>query len=82
MSPAFDRAQLGVTGVGDLIEGASRTTIIAAEVSGFGGIEIGSAVDARSRDRASNPAGSRGIAQELCHAKAMERKRAVRSACR
>ena len=73
MSRAFDQAQLGVTGVGDLIEGASRATIIAAAVSGFGRIEIGSAVGARSRDRASNPAGSRGIAQELCHAKAMER---------
>src|SRR6516225_1333874 len=62
-----------VTGVGDLIEGPSRATIIAAAVSGFGRIEIGSAVEARSLDRASNPAGSRSIAQELCHAKAMER---------
>ena len=70
MSRAFDQAVLGVTGVGDLIEGASRATIIAAAVSR---IEIGSAVDARSRDRASNPAGSRGVTQELCHAKAMER---------
>jgi hypothetical protein len=73
MNPAFDQAQLAVTGVGDLIEGPSRATIIAAAGSGFGRIEIGSAFDARSRDRASNPAGSRGIAQEPCHAKAMER---------
>ena len=51
MSPAFDQAQLGVTGVGDLIEGASRATIIAAAVSGFGRIEIGLAVDARSEGR-------------------------------
>ena len=73
MSPAFDQAQLEVTGVGDLIEGPSRATIIAAAVSGFGRIDIGSAVDARSRDRASNPAGSRGIAEQPCHAEAMKR---------
>jgi hypothetical protein len=36
MSPAFDQAQLGVTVVGDFIEGVSRATIIAAAVSGFG----------------------------------------------
>ena len=50
-------------------------------VSGFGRIEIGSAVDARSPDRASNQAGSRGIAQELCHAKAMEREDRVPACC-
>ena len=44
MSPAVDQAQLEVTGVGDLIEGPSRATLIAAAVSGFGRIEIGSAV--------------------------------------
>ena len=34
---------------------------------------IRSTVEAKSRDHASNPAGSRSIAQKLCHAKAMER---------
>jgi len=34
---------------------------------------IRSAIDARSRDHASNSAGGRSIAQKLCHAKAMER---------
>jgi len=41
-SRAFDQAQLGVTVVGDLIEGVNRATIIAAAVGGFG--RIGSAV--------------------------------------
>ena len=52
MSPAFDQAQLEVTGVGDLIEGPSRATIIAAAVSGFGRIEIGSAVALQIRPAA------------------------------
>ena len=57
----------------DLTEDAKRATMIAVLVRGFDGIGIGSAVDGRSRDHASNPTGSRGIAQQLCHAKAMER---------
>ena len=50
-----------------------RAAMIAAPVSGFDEIEIGLVIDARSRNHASNPASSRGIAQKLCHAKAMER---------
>ena len=74
MNADFDWARLGSQALsGDLTEDVKRATMIAAPVSGFDEIEIGSAVDARSRDHASNPAGSRGIAQKLPHAKAMER---------
>jgi hypothetical protein len=74
MNADFDQTRLGSQALsGDLTEDAKRATMIAAPVSGFDEIEIGSAVDARSRDHASNPAGCGGIAQKLSHAKAMER---------
>jgi len=75
MNAAFDRAQLGSRATsGDLTVGQKkRAAMIAAQVSGFDEIEIGLVVHARSRNHASNPTSSRGIAQKLCHAKAMER---------
>ena len=74
MNAAFDRAQLGSRATsGDLTAGKKRAAMIAAQVSGFDEIEIGLVVHARSRNHASNPTSSRGIAQKLCHAKAMER---------
>ena len=74
MNADFDQARLGSQALSrDLTEDAKRATMIAAPVSGFDEIEIGSAVDARSRDHASNPAGSRGIAEQPCHAEAMKR---------
>jgi hypothetical protein len=74
MNADFDQTRLGSQALsGDLTEDAKRATMIAAPVSGFDEIEIGSAVDARSRDHASNPAGCGGIAQKLSRAKSMER---------